>query len=59
MQEKEFGEYLDVDYFDAYKIIKDLKHKIFTDPMEESDEEIHLVITYEVEKWKEVPQTVT
>ena len=53
MQEKEFGEYLDVDYFDAYKIIKDLKHKIFTDPMEESDEEIleKIIFTVDLSCW--------
>ncbi len=53
MQEKEFGEYLDVDYFDAYKIIKDLKHKIFTDPMEESDEEIleKIIFTIDLSCW--------
>ena len=53
MQEKEFGEYLEVDYFDAYKIIKDLKHKIFTDPMEESDEEIleKIIFTVDLSCW--------
>ena len=53
MQEKEFGEYLDVDYFDAYKIIKDLKHKIFTDPMEESDEAIleKIIFTVDLSCW--------
>ncbi|MBR6484035.1 MAG: hypothetical protein IKT14_03355 [Clostridiales bacterium] len=40
MQNEVFGEYLEVDYFDAYRIIKNLKHGIYGDPMEESDEEI-------------------
>ena len=53
MQEKEFGEYLEVDYFDAYKIIKDLKHRIYGDPMEDSDEEIleKIIFTVDLSCW--------
>ena len=53
MQEKEFGEYLEVNYFDAYKIIKDLKHRIYGDPMEDSDEEIleKIIFTVDLSCW--------
>ena len=52
-QKEVFGESYDVSYFDAYKIIKDLKMNFGTDPMEESDEDIleKIIFVIDIDYW--------
>ena len=53
MQKEVFGECYKVNYYDAYKIIKDLKMNFGLDPMEESDEEIleKILFVIDIDYW--------